>query len=201
MQPARSSDCHLDTRFTEGQISTVLRVVADETAQASYEMHESLIYRASRLSLATEPVGNKSNKKGSTRRGSSVVTSGGWYQDSSFGGSSEVSGAIRSDDDVGSLGYSYEYSKPGVLTDPPQPSSNPTCNRMDPGLPYGAFSADSPGSQTVAALKQEAVQDRQKRVRNPKGQFKTLSTRGSGTRRKMSKTCHEGGGLLQRHEV
>ena len=56
--------------FTEGQISYVLRVVADETSRASYDMLENLINRASRLSLTIEPVGKAANKKGSTRRGS-----------------------------------------------------------------------------------------------------------------------------------
>ena len=134
-------------------------------------------------------IGNETNKEGSTRRRSSVVTSGGRYQDSSSGGCGETSGAIRSDDDFGSLGCSYQYSEPGVLTNPPQPSYNPTCRRMDPGSAYVAFSADSPGSQTLAALNEEAVHDRQQRVRNPEGRFTTSSSRCSGTRRKVSRTC------------
>ena len=76
--------------FTEGQISNVLRAVADETDRAAYDMLENLIYRASRLSLTTEPVGKAANKKGSARRGSSVVTSWGRDLDSSSGGLSDT---------------------------------------------------------------------------------------------------------------
>ena len=70
---------HTAIIFTEGQISNVLRVVADETVRASYDKLQNIVYRASRLSLTSEPVGSGTNKKGSPRRGSYVVTRGGRY--------------------------------------------------------------------------------------------------------------------------
>ena len=50
-------------------------------------------------------------------------------------------------------------------------------------------SADSPGSQTIAALKREAAQDRQHRSRAPKGRFKPSSFKSPGARKKVSRTC------------
>ena len=48
---------HATIALTEDQISSVLRVVADETARASYDMLENLVYRASyRLSLSVQIV-------------------------------------------------------------------------------------------------------------------------------------------------
>ena len=96
-----------------------MRVVPHEHARASYDMLDNLVYRASRLFSATVPGGNQANKKGSSRRVSSVVTSAGRNRDSSSGGYSDISGALRSNDDFGSLGYSYEHSEPGALPDSP----------------------------------------------------------------------------------
>ena len=46
-EPERLPPGHLVIAFTEGQLGSVLRVVADETARASYDMLENLVYRAS----------------------------------------------------------------------------------------------------------------------------------------------------------
>ena len=97
---------HPIVAFTESQISTIMRVVADETARASFDMLENLVYRASRLSLAARPSGTHSDQNGFSRRGSSVVTRAGRGQRSSTGGYSDASGAIRSDEDLESIGYS-----------------------------------------------------------------------------------------------
>ena len=107
---------HPVAAFTESQISAVMRVVADETARASYDMLENLVYRASRLSLASRPGSTKVTKQGSSRRGSSVVTSAGRNRSSSSEGYSDTSGALRSNDDLGSLGYSFEHSDLGSST-------------------------------------------------------------------------------------
>ena len=101
---------HPVVAFTESQISAVMRAVADETARASYDMLENLFYRASRLSLASRPVGTKSGKVGSSRTGSSVGTSAGRNRSASTERFSETSGALQSNDDFGSLGYSFEHS-------------------------------------------------------------------------------------------
>ena len=174
--------------FTGGQINNVLRVVADETARASYDMLETLIYRAIQLSLTTEPVGKATNRKGSARRGSSVVTSWGRDLDSSSGGCSDTSGALRSDDGFASIGCSYEHSDPEVIAEPPLVSSKPGCSRIDLESPVGSLNADCPVAQTLAALRDEAIQDRQQRSRDPKERFVPAQGKGSSKRRKISRT-------------
>ena len=101
---------HPVVAFTESQISAIMRVVADETATASYDMLEKLVYRACRLSMASRPGSTKVAKQVSSRRGSSVVTSAGRNRSSSSEGYSDTSGALRSNDNLGSLGYSFEHS-------------------------------------------------------------------------------------------
>ena len=115
--------------FTENQISSVLRVVAEETARASYDMLENLIHRASRLSLTAQPAGKTAIKKGPARRGSSAVTSWGRDLDTSSGGCTDTSGALQSDDEFASSGYSYEYSDPEVIVEPPRQDRT----RIEPG--------------------------------------------------------------------
>ena len=155
--------------FTESQISAIMRVVSDETARASYDMLENLVYRASRLSLASRP---GSTKQGSSRRGSSVVTSAGRNRSSSSEGYSDTSGALRSNNDLGSLGYSFEHSdleaQPELLHSEPTPG----CSQTDPQSPQSNFNVDSPGLQTLASLKREAVIDLQQRGKSTKGRGK-----------------------------
>ena len=67
-----------------------MRVIADETARASYDMLENLVYRASRLSLASRSGSTKAAKQGSSRRGSSVVISAGRNRSSSSEGYSDT---------------------------------------------------------------------------------------------------------------
>ena len=126
-------------------------------------MLENLIHRANQLSLDSRPAGGKSSRKGAGRRSPPRSLSGAQYRDSSSGDYSDTSVAIRSDDDFGRIGYSYEYSEHEVITAPPQTSSHPSCNQQDPGSHYPIFNADSPGAQILVSLKQEAVQDKRQR--------------------------------------
>ena len=61
--------------FTEYQIRSVLRVVADETASASYDILENLIQRASQLSIGSSPTQKKTIKRSGAKRsaGSSAM--------------------------------------------------------------------------------------------------------------------------------
>ena len=180
---------HPVVAFTESQISTVMRVVADETARASYDMLENLVYRASRLSLASRPGGSKASKGGSSRKGSSVVTSVGQNRRSSSEGYSDTSGALRSDDEFGSLGYSFEHSDAGVQFELPQPELTPGCSQTDLQSPHSSSNVDSPGIQTLAALKQEAVAERRQLWKGSKGQSAGRTSKNSSPRRKTSRPC------------
>ena len=154
--------------FTESQISAIMRVVADETARASYDMLENLVYRASRLS---------------------AVTSAGRNRSSSSEGYSDTSGALRSNDDLGSLGYSFEHSdleaQPELLHSEPTPG----CSQTDHQSPQSNSYVDSPGLQTLASLKREAVIDLQQRGKSTKGRGKGQPGKSSTTRRRTSRTC------------
>ena len=54
---------HPTIAFSEDQISSVLQVVADETARASFDMLENLIQRASELHLGPKPSSKKTSKR------------------------------------------------------------------------------------------------------------------------------------------
>ena len=158
-EPERLPPGHPVFAFTEGQLGSVLRVVADETARASYDMLENLVYRASRLSLSTKAGANSGKGRTSSRQGSSVDSSRSRRTSSITGKGSDTSGVLRNDDDFSSIGYSFEHSEPEHIAAAPRPTQ-PSSSRDDPGSPMVTFSADSPGIQTLAELKKEAVHDR-----------------------------------------
>ena len=180
---------HPVVAFTESQISAVMRAVADETARASYDMLENLVYRASRLSLASRPGGTNSSKGSSSRRGFFVVTSAGRNRSSSTERYSETSGALQSNDDFGSLGYSFEHSDAEMQIGQSPSEPIPGSSRTDPQSPQTTFNLDSPGLQTLAALKKEAVADRQQKKRFTKTKGKGQSGRGTSARVKTTRTC------------
>ena len=174
--------------FTEGQICRVLRVVADETVRASSDMLENLLYRASQISLSSGPDADSGKIRAAARRGSSVVTSSGRYPESTAGGCTDTSGVLRSDDNFASIGYSNEPSEPGLITVRSR-ASRSSSSQMDPGSPFPTSSIDSPGAQTLAALKKEAIHDRQHKARNQKCRFTASSSKTHRARRGVSRTC------------
>ena len=128
-------------------------------------------------------------KKGASRRDSSVLTSSGRDQRSSSGGYSDTSGALRSDEDRESIGYLFEHSESGAQPDLLRTSSIPSCSQAYPGSQLTSFNAASPGLQTLAALKQEAIKDRQQRGKSSNVRYKTQRTSSTNERRKVSRTC------------
>ena len=93
-EPERLPPGHPVIAFTEGQLGSVLRVVADETARASYDMLENLVYRASRLSLSTKAGANSGKGRTSSRHGSSVDSSRSRRDSSITDKGSDTSGVI-----------------------------------------------------------------------------------------------------------
>ena len=67
-------------------------------------------------------------------------------------------------------------------------SIKPGCSRVDLESPLGSLNTDSPGAQTLAALKEEAILDLQQRSRDPKGRYVPSQGKSSGKRRKISRT-------------
>ena len=101
---------------------------------------------------------------------------------------SDTSGVLRSDDDFSSIGYSFEHSEPEHIAAAPRPTQ-PSSSRNDPGSPMVTFSADSPGIQTLAELKKEAVHDRQQKTGNEKGRYVVSSKETARAMRGVSISC------------
>ena len=177
---------HPTIAFSEDQISSVLRVVADETARASFDMLENLIQRASELHLGPKPSSKKTSKRTPSTKssvGSSRYASG----DKHAGDYSDTSGALRSDDNFSSIGYSFEHSEPENIASPPIAGASTGC-RPTNLRSTGNLQADSPGSQTLASLKLEALKDRYRQPRIQQGRH-TIKAKTSGSRRKITRSC------------
>ena len=187
-EPERLPPGHPVIAFTEGQLGRVLRVVADVTARASYDILENLVYRASRLPLSTKPGANSGKSRMASRQGSSVDSSRSRRPSSTTGKGSDTSGVLRSGDDFSSIGYSYEHSEPEHIAAAPQPAQS-SSSRNDPVSPMVTLSADSTGVQTLAELNKEAVHDRQQRTRNEKGRYATSSKGTARAKRGVSRSC------------
>ena len=63
----------------------------------------------------------------------------------------DTSGAIHSDDDFASIGYSYEHSDPGTFAQPPQQTAQSWYSSMDQQTTDVTFEAASPAAQTLAS--------------------------------------------------
>ena len=145
--------------FTEDHISSVLNVVAKETARSTQDVKEKLIKQASQLYLG--PLNSQAphpSKLLDYRKRKSGSIGSGHYSD--------TSGAIRSDDDFSSIGYSLEDQERDRITDPPRACTEASCSRIDQESEPNVFDTGSPGGQTLAALKAEAIKDKNKRSRN-----------------------------------
>ena len=155
--------------------------------RASYDMLENLIQRASELRLDPTPSSKKTPKKASSSKssvGSSKFSSGGDYQS---GGLSDTSGALCSDDNFSSIEYSFEHSELEVVASSPLAGPSTGCGPMD-FQSSGNLEVDSPGSQTLAALKLEALKDRSRQSRVQQGRH-TIKAKTFGSRRKITRSC------------
>ena len=121
---------HSAISLTEGQLSTILKVVAEETARSSYEKMESLIVNAGMLNLQGLTT-SKSHPQGFQMKRASP----GGYE-SVYGAqsveASDTSGVLRSDVDFASIGYAYEYSDRGEKLSTTPPSGIPGWSQRNP---------------------------------------------------------------------
>ena len=109
---------HPTISLNSEKMQTFLRVVADESARASYAMMEDIVVRASKLSLGWTPAG-QGNLPSNTSAGGSVYPSS--ERETVPGNPSDregsyTSGALHSDNDSNSIGYSFERTPPSVIT-------------------------------------------------------------------------------------
>ena len=166
--------------FTEDQISTVLKVVAEETARTTQDAMERLISQVSELSIAPGSSGAQTTGRatGLGKRYRPSVCSGSY---------SETSGAIQSDDDFSSFGYSFEGPETSKIADPPRAGTVASSRRDIQTAGPSVFEVGSTGEQTLASLKAEAMKDNGTRSRNRQGRFVQSAT-SQGTRRKVTRS-------------
>ena len=166
---------HPTIALNSEQVQSILRVVADESARASYAMMEDIIERARRLNLNNlSPI--KHDQRDVPEGISAPTSDAETYSDrKTYRAGSLTSGALRTDDDSNSISYSYERPSPSLVnvTHPPQ-----RCERMqtDPTSSTPQQLVDSPGAQTLAALKEEARKDQPSKGRKSKVPSKPRTT-------------------------
>ena len=107
--------------FTEDQISAVLKVVAEETAKTTQDAMERLISQVNKLNISPGSSGAQSTGRatGLGKRYRPSICSGRY---------SDTSGAIQSDDDFSSIGYSFEGQETSEIAHPPQAGTVASCN-------------------------------------------------------------------------
>ena len=167
--PIRLSPGHPTLALNEGQVSSLLKVVADEAVKSSLKAMENLVQQASRLSLGAQRSPTAVIPR--SKKTSSQTSYAGSQSGLSSGHTSDTSGGIRSDDDFASIGYVYEHSDLESQHFTPPPTGPSGSRQIDLVSPVASTQPDSPGGQTLAALKAEAVSEKTK----------------SGTRRRQSK--------------
>ena len=184
--PVRLPPGHSTLALNEGQVSHMLKVLADEAVKSSLKAMENLVHQASRLNLGQQTstaFGMPMSRRPSSR-GSDIGSQSGF----SSGHASDTSGAIKSNDDLGSIGYVYEHSdlESQRITLPP---AGPSGSRhADLASPKVSTRVDSPGAQTLAGLKAEAVSEK---VRSScrKKQRKAPARSGGGNRHHVTRAC------------
>ena len=177
---------HTTLALNESQVNCIVKAVADEAVKTSLKMMESLVERASILSLRTSQLShggrvtaNKSGYRAPTPRPQSGMTSG---------DASDTSGALRSSDDFDSIGYAYEHSDLESQPFATPPIVPPGCSRVDPGSAEAEFQVDSPGAQTLAVLIAEAAAEKSKASFRKRPRKKTTSN-SSVNRHRVPRAC------------
>ena len=146
---------HSTLALNEGQVSHMLKVLADEAVKSSLKAMENLVHQASRLNLGHQQstaFGMPMSRRPSSR-GSDIGSQSGF----SSGHASDTSGAIKSNDDLGSIGFVYEHSDLESQRITPPPAGPSGSRHADLESPEISTRVDSPGAQTLAGLKAEAV--------------------------------------------
>ena len=146
--------------LNQNQITSILRIVADESARASFEMLNSVVERASRLNFSS-PV------KATPRR--RAASTSGPDTDTDIGSDSVITYDTRRGD--ASPGMTSEAeSQPDFQSSVAMPTPPTAGNRRqadfesDPQSPV----ASSPGMETLATIRQEAItEQRHSRKQNP----------------------------------
>ena len=152
--PTYLSPGHPTVVFNQDQISSILRIVADESARASFEMLNSVVQRASRLNLRGSPIASSKGRRQTdidpetdTDVGSeSVMTYNTREGDSSPGFTSDAESRRDLQSSVS-------------LPNPPSGSRETQVELMSTQL---SPDIPSPDRETLASLRQEAIREKGK---------------------------------------
>ena len=176
---------HLTISLNSEQMQTILRVVADESARASYAMMEDIVKRASRLTLGQGLEDQRNLHSNSSVGGSVYPCSEGETLPGDCTGreGSVTSGALRSHNDSNSIGYSFERNPPSVIAIAKPPGGEKRLQE-DPKSAEPQTQTESPEAQTLASLKAEALKDQQSKGRKSKVPKKPQTTR-----RRVTRAC------------
>ena len=153
--------------FNQDPITSILRIVADESARASFEMLKSVVERASRLNIS----GNKpssSRTRARTPSGLESDTDAGSVSVTTYGltGGETSPGLTTDTESRQDFQSSVKMPSPPVFAD--QEPFDPESNQ---GSPFGS----SPGTQTLAAVRKEAIKEKRQ-----SGKGKSAKSRARG---------------------
>ena len=142
---------HATVAFNRNQIEHILKVVADETARSSFEMVNSVVMRASRLSLGERVATRRDDRSKSPFPRSPLSDSEGEGTSCGFSsaGSSYTNGPDLNESDFWGTGYSHEITSSRGSS--MQGITSPTMgySQIDFGSQIPNQSCESPGAQTL----------------------------------------------------
>ena len=145
---------HPTVVFNQNQVSSILRIVADESARASFEMLNSVVVRASQLSLR-RPAGTTSRARTRTvldpETDTDIVSDSGMTYNTGEGDSSP--GFTSDAESRRDLQSSVSL---------PVPASGDREGQLDQGSLQMSPECPSPGGETLASLRQEAFREKVK---------------------------------------
>ena len=156
---------HPVVAFNQEQITSILRIVADESARASFEMLNSVVQRASRLNL-------DSNTKSMAHRPTHSVS--GIDTDTDVGSVSAIT--FDPNRDNSSIGFTSEAeSHPDFQSSVtlPTPPTVGDAGLVNPGCRTDSPAISSPGTQTLAAVRKEAINEQRQTGKRVTARIKT----------------------------
>ena len=151
---------HPTVAFNEGQVSSILTAVANESARASFDMLSSVVEQASRLNFGGCSRCNQ--PRGPATEGSLLLTTDSEpncsLREFSASRTSFASDLSQSDGAAGSSTMTPGSPRPSLtsVTHIPSPPAF-GCSQEDSRRNTPLTACDSPGGQNLAALRQEAI--------------------------------------------
>ena len=145
--------------------TSILRIVADESAPSSFGMFNSKVQRASQLSLYDR---SRTPPRGRAQRSLAADANTGVDVNSSL--NSDVQGESTSQGFTSDPDSHHDFQSSVNLASPPTAIA---IGSRDSGTTASTFECFSPGAQTLANFQQEALRQKRKASKKPSGAHKT----------------------------